>query len=315
MDEVRRYQHELAGARQRGDREGEKVALRELASYYAHCGQVELWVEHEKQALPIANEQGEHREVVEILNNIGFGCTDLDQNRLALQVLERALAYARAHDLRRHEGLVLVNLARVRCLADPNQGIATYHQAIDILRRFDEPSALLSSLGGIGWAEDKLGRPDRAIEWLERAVDLARQIEDQPSEGEMALQLALACGKTGQYKRAEEYLVEGISCFQSCGDMRQQAIGWDILATALSNQERLDDAAEALAQAREIFEALGMFEDVARCDHMRTSLGQKKALQETVDPVDRDVLACSIAQKSIWYDTMPTLRCETRTRH
>ena len=290
MDEISEYQHDLEAARRSGDREREKSALRSLASCHMRAGQLELWIEHEKQALPIANEQAAHHEVVEILNNIATGYIDLGQNRLALQVLERALARARAQNLRRHEGLTLVNLARASSVTDPNRGLSIYHQAHDILGQFDEPAAQLSALEGIAWAELKMEHYERAIEWLERAVDLARQIEDRRSEGELLSRLAMAYGEAGQHGRAEQCLLQSVSCFRISGDTRGQAIALATLATAFSNQDKLDDAAQALARAREIFEALGLPEDAEHCDHLLASLARKRALRETVDPVDRATL-------------------------
>jgi tetratricopeptide (TPR) repeat protein len=285
MDEISGYQRELDEARQSGDREREKSALRSLASCYAHARQLELWIEYEKQALPIAHEQGEHREVIEILNNIASGCIDSDQKRLALQVLERALARARAHDLRRHEGLTLVNLARAQSMTDPNQGLSTYYQALAILRQFDEPVAQLSALEGIAWAELKMEHHDRAIECLEQAVDLTKQTEDRQAEGEVSLRLATAYGEAGRHGRAEERLRQSVSCFRTSGDVRGQAIALTALGTACFNQDKFDDAARALTQAREIFATLGLPEDIERCDHMLADLAQKRARRESVDPM------------------------------
>jgi len=113
---------------------------------------------------------------------------------------------------------------------------------------------LLNNLGGI---EFLLGKPDQAVEHLKHAFAVALEIGRDEDAATAVSSLAQVHLRTGDSKRAEEQAMHALEIIGDREDMLDEVGNARlVLGRALLQQERLDDAETALAQAEDAFAQL-----------------------------------------------------------
>ena len=112
----------------------------------------------------------------------------------------------------------------------------------------------LNNLGGI---EFLLGKPDQAVEHLKHAFAVALEIGRDEDAATAVSSLAQVHLRTGDSKRAEEQAMHALEIIGDREDMLDEVGNARlVLGRALLQQERLDDAETALAQAEDAFAQL-----------------------------------------------------------
>ena len=79
----------------------------------------------------------------------------------------------------------------------------------------------------------------------------------------------------GQYGEATEYLQQQLTIAQEIGDRNGAAKALFNLGLVLEQLEQRQDALEAMAQARSLFQAMGLETDVAHCDQAIQRLSEQ----------------------------------------
>jgi tetratricopeptide (TPR) repeat protein len=113
---------------------------------------------------------------------------------------------------------------------------------------------LLNNLGGI---EFLLGKPEQAVEHLKHAFAVALEIGRDEDAATAVSSLAQVHLRTGDAKRAEEQAIHALEIIGDREDMLDEVGNARlVLGRALLQQERLDDAEAALAEAEDAFAQL-----------------------------------------------------------
>jgi tetratricopeptide (TPR) repeat protein len=155
------------------------------------------------------------------LANLGSACSDLGQNRRAIELLESALAIEREIGNQRGEGVVLNNLGLAYAnLSENRRAIEFYEPSLTIAREIGDAKGEASALSGLGHAYMALGKTHRAIEYHEKALVIDREIGDRRGEGRDLGSLGLGYAGLGETRRAIESYQQELVIDREIGDRR-----------------------------------------------------------------------------------------------
>ncbi len=70
----------------------------------------------------------------------------------------------------------------------------------------------------------------------------------------------------GEYQKASEFHQQSLAIFREIGDRGGEANAWFNLGVTYYKLKRISEAKEAILQARELYQALGLAGYVQKCD-------------------------------------------------
>jgi tetratricopeptide (TPR) repeat protein len=106
---------------------------------------------------------------------------------------------------------------------------------------------LLNNLGGLNFL---LGKPEDAIDYLKRAFSVALEVGSEPDAAQAVSSLAQVHLGAGAWSLAEEQARHALELLEGRPDFLDEAgNAWIVLGRALMEQDRLDDAHNAFAEA------------------------------------------------------------------
>lgn len=245
------FQKALDRARAEGDRLTEDGLLGNMGNILREMHRYDEAVDYLNQALLIANEIGDVRGRGLWLSNLGLVYDDLNQPREAIDVHRQAVAIARQlHDQR---GLAsrLGNLGNSCITAgDYGHALAAFEEATQIFEELGDREGLALRLGIVGNLYAEMGRTApqdedgtvflrTALQFYEKALKLAQELNDKPSQAEILRGMGNACGNLGDFDQAILYFKSASGLFAQLGLQDQRAyIQQNIdLATAYREQQ------------------------------------------------------------------------------
>jgi tetratricopeptide (TPR) repeat protein len=257
----------VTAARRLGDRAAEGIHVGTLGGTYRALGQAERAMEHYQQALVIAREIGDRGLEGDQLCNLGIAYRALGQVERAIEHYQQALAITREigaasaeHSAewthaRRSEGVNLGNLGNAyHDLGQVERAIEYLEQALAIARDIGDRSLEGNQLGNLGNAYKDMGQVKRAIEYLEQALAIAREIGDRSSEGNQLGNLGIAYHALGQVERTIEHLEQALAIARDIGDRGNEGICLGNLGEIYVGLGQADRARECLERALVILE-------------------------------------------------------------
>ena len=166
-----------------------------------------------------------------------------------------------------------------RILANLYEPLVAHWQPANPQEQFDYAWAWMS----LGIADQSLGKFRDAVSAYQRALEQVKAIGEasgtsealRASEGAALGNLGLAYLYQGQYGEATEYLQQQLTIAQEIGDRNGAAKALFNLGLVLEQLEQRQDALEAMAQARSLFQAMGLETDVAHCDQAIQRLSEQ----------------------------------------
>jgi tetratricopeptide (TPR) repeat protein len=109
-------------------------------------------------------------------------------------------------------------------LGEVQRAIEYYQQALEIAREIGDRRGEGADLGNLGNAYSDLGEVQRAIEYYQQALEIAREIGDRRGEGNHLGNLGLAYRDLGEVQRAIEYYQQALEIAREIGDRRNEGI-------------------------------------------------------------------------------------------
>jgi tetratricopeptide (TPR) repeat protein len=139
-------------------------------------------------------------------------------------------------------------------------------------------------LGNLGLAYSNLGQVEKAIEYHEDALAIAREIGDRRTEGNVLGNLGNAYSDLGQVEKAIEYHEDALVIAREIGDRRGEGADLGSLGLAYSNLGQVEKAIEyhedALVISREIGDRRGEGNRLGNLGNAYSHLGQvEKAIE------------------------------------
>ena len=178
------------------------------------------------------------RELGNALRNDGSNSRALDEFRIAYQVLT---ALPAGHEHHRYEADLLNQIGNTfDALGEPEQALASYQQAIDLLRQREQESDPLygALLNNIGLVHRRAGRLDEALSYMEPAVEHTRRILGEQSE-DYEVQLS-SLGRTlaqmGRFEQANDYLLRASAVGETLYGTDHPYYAWGLVNKARLRQ-------------------------------------------------------------------------------
>jgi tetratricopeptide (TPR) repeat protein len=113
----------------------------------------------------------------------------------------------------------------------------------------DNPQSHSAVLGNLGTAYLNMGQVEKAIEYHEQALVIAKEIGDRRGEGNAFGNLGNAYSILGQVEKAIEYHKQALVIAKEIGDRRNEGIWLGNLGSAYSNLGQVEKAIEYYEQA------------------------------------------------------------------
>lgn len=228
-----------------GDESGLAAALYEAAIAHSGLGELDAADPYLEEALDICSRLGGIRCMADVLNGMAFSQSWRGNMLRARELYEESLDLFRRLENDRGVASLLGNLGDLAAVAgDYERAIALSRQSLAILERLHDPQSIAWQLANIGSFEIKRGNIEAARPALRRALELAREHQDDWQSGncvDALARLALA-----QYEWVTAYrltlFADGI--FRSIGVPRQPPDERDRESVLDEAAMHLDDAGE-----------------------------------------------------------------------
>jgi len=172
--------------------------------------------------------------------------------------LQKALALARANDLKYLEGrsnLHLGNLARHR--SDWDGATGYYNAAIGLLGDPKHVHFKADALRGMGYVAWREGKIEEAVKLYQECLKLAEEIKDISLMGIIYIEFGNVYSDTGQSEKAEENYVKSIKILPKVHNLPQLARAYNNLGDVYLQRGDWAKAVEHFKKAGQIAERIG----------------------------------------------------------
>jgi tetratricopeptide (TPR) repeat protein len=120
-----------------------------------------------------------------------------------------------------------------------------------------QPKLCGQMLGTLGSAYDRLGQVEKAIEYCQQALDIAKEVGDRESEGALLGNLGVAYADLGQVEEAIEYYQQALVIQKDIGDRMGEGNKLGNLGSAYYHLGQVEKAIEYYQQALDISREIG----------------------------------------------------------
>ncbi|WP_396888880.1 tetratricopeptide repeat protein [Microcystis aeruginosa] len=270
-------QQSLAITREIGDRGGEAKSYNNLGNVYGSLGEYQKAIEFYQQSLAIEREIGDREGEAASYNNLGTVYGSLGEYQKAIEFYQQSLAIKREIGDRGGEATSYNNLGAVyNSLGEYQKAIEFYQQSLAIKREIGDRGGEANSYIGLGNVYYSLGEYPKAIEFHQQSLAITREIGDRGGEAESYNNLGAVYCSLGEYQKAIEFYQQSLAITREIGDRGVEANAWFNLGLTYYKLKRISEAKEAILQARELYQALGLAADVQKCDQAIRQLETRK---------------------------------------
>jgi tetratricopeptide (TPR) repeat protein len=194
---------------------------------------------------------GDRYGLSKALNQLGRLRRYQGDTRGALAAFQEAIALKRETGQAYGEAVTLYNLARLEAdRGHPREAIAAYEQAMEIYRaqgdRSGEEAWILEALGGV---YERDGRPAEALDHFQRALALARGLDNANLEAEALDRLGRLRLRLGQLFEALEALAAAVERYRAAGNFASEGLARFDLGALLVEVGEPEEAGKMLADA------------------------------------------------------------------
>lgn len=212
------------------------------------------------------------------LGLIGVINTALTDYQGAILAYEQSLEIFRETDQSFYEILIRQNVGSIYFdLAEYEKALESYHQTLELVENIGEENIVASplfllaktilqdsieefryrsittrTLSLIGRVHYARGEYDRAFEFADRALEMAKSTGDRPGEGIAIHRIGQIYHDRGQYPQARDYYQQSLQIKEEVGDRRGVAITFNSLALIHDELGEYEEALNLLEQALEI---------------------------------------------------------------
>ena len=247
----------LALRRDIADEAGESNALRSLSFLRWHQGRGREALACNERALAIDQKRGDDKSIVHDLTNLAAVLQSLDDMEGALAKLTEALTLEAAGDAF-HRMTIFYNIGNIHSkLFQYDEALKYYEEALRpcIDHRLYINQTLV--LGCIASMYQKQERLEESLQYYQQVVDISKRITYPQGCVNGLRGLADILLVRNQANEALPYLLESIAILGDLGDMANEAISWQIVASIYERyKDRWNEAAKAWDQVRKLAQRL-----------------------------------------------------------
>jgi tetratricopeptide (TPR) repeat protein len=243
------------------------ASLNSLAGIYYSLGEYQKAIEFYQQSLAITREIGDRGGEGKSYGNLGNVYDSLGEYQKAIEFYQQSLAITREIGDRGGEGKSYMGLGNVYySLGEYQKAIEFHQQSLAITREIGDRGGEGKSYMGLGNVYYSLGEYQKAIEFHQQSLAITREIGDRGVEGNSYNNLGNVYYSLGEYQKAIEFYQQSLAITREIGDRGGEASSWFNLGLTYYKLKRIAEAKEAILQARELYQALGLAGYVQKCD-------------------------------------------------
>jgi tetratricopeptide (TPR) repeat protein len=223
---------------------------------------------------------GQHEEELKLVSDIALALSQLREDHLAVDYLQKVLENARTKENKLEEANALANLATVWKNRSKSQCIRWSDEAAEIFRQLNykhwQAQALLQS----GLLRVETNEPDAGSDQIRLALAIYRKIGDGDGEARAVGTLGEAYRFLNRYDEALALFEEQLQIALKIRDRKRQITALGDKGVTLVKLGRYDEAVLAFNEARELGKLTGNHDDEAKA---LGSLGEAYALSGDID--------------------------------
>jgi len=137
------------------------------------------------------------------------------------------------------------------------KAIEYYEKALEIAREIGNKLGEGTALGNLGLVYGGLGKIKKAMEYYEKALEIAREIGNKLGEGAALANLGLIYGDLGEVKRAIEYYEKALEIAREIGNKSGEGTALGNLGLVYRDLGEVKKAMEYYEKALEIAQEIG----------------------------------------------------------
>lgn len=225
----------LTCARADNDRLTENGLLGNMGNILREMGQHEQAIHYLNEALLISQEVGDKRGRGIWLSNLGLVYDDLQQAHHAYEMHEQAAAIARQLYDQPNLALRLGHMGNsLVAMGQFQQALPHFEEAAELYDQLGRRQEMALRLGIIGnlyahigrlasTAEEAIPSFKQALDYYERTLIIAREMEDPVSEAELLRGIGRVLADAGQQQHAISYLEHSMALFEQLSQPQKAA--------------------------------------------------------------------------------------------
>ena len=199
-------------------------SLNRLCSISAFQGDASHAFAYCNKALRLSRETTDRRGEAQALNNIGEAQSFTDMKQ-ALASFQQALALLKAHEDRKLQAHLLTNIGYIYTdWSDVHEAASYYNQALAIWSVTGDLSGEARTTNALGVLHSKLGEKQKALTEHTRARELFRTIGNRPGELTAITGLGYVYDSMGQKRRALEQYTEALAISRAVGQREGEMV-------------------------------------------------------------------------------------------
>jgi DNA-binding SARP family transcriptional activator len=183
--------------------------------------------------------------------------TRVNYRENSLELFEGALGSARARGSKRGEAACLTNIA----LTLRDRGLykevgELLRRAIELSREIDDEPTIAYLYANLGISHIRAGQLPQADDTFTRAREIAIRLDDQQAYAAFTNNLGVVASRSGKLDAASKYFAEALGAYQEVGFRQGEAITYVNFGEAHLLAGEVSEAFEVLTRARDIAQAI-----------------------------------------------------------
>jgi CHAT domain-containing protein/uncharacterized protein HemY len=255
------------------DRSNEAKTLTNLGQIYRSLRDSPKAIAYYQQALDITIQIGDRQSQSNVLNSLGNVYNFLGQKQKAIEFYQQSLAIADqtsesvCANLPKDKSCVVIRdiqRSSLNGLGNVHNSLGQYQKAIDfyqqslaIAKQMGKRQWESLALGNLGNTYDSIGQHQKAIELFHQSLAIARQISDRDGEGTILLSLGNAYNSLGKYQEAINFYQQSLVIAKQLRDQKSVGSALGNLGSTYNSLGQYQKAIEFFQQSLVIDQKLG----------------------------------------------------------
>jgi CHAT domain-containing protein/Tfp pilus assembly protein PilF len=182
-------------------------------------------IEKYKESLPLWRTAGDSHKEGNVLYQLGFIHSALNEWAVARRYYDQSLSLARAHGYRREEAVVLRRIAGIEsALGTIDNALALFAEALEVCQADRNKRGEAETLNDTGAVLFASGEIRKAVAFYRRAFEVYHTIKDAPGQATTLNNLAISFTRLGEYQMALDHYAQALAIKRQIGDLRGEAV-------------------------------------------------------------------------------------------
>lgn len=253
---IHQQKQSLKTAIDRGDRQGQEIALARLGRVYYGMGEFQKAIDYQKERLKLAKKLDNAYGQMMALKQLGRAYYALGDYRQTIECYQQfGQLYSQEYQEKR---LVLGNIGLAYYnLGDFDSAIAHLEQHLQLAVEINDQEGMKEGFLHLGLVYQSQGNLVKAVNYFHQSLAVAKELADILGEGQAVGSLGNVCTELGTNIRGLKYQKKHLRIAQDLGDYWEKGAAFNNLGVTYLRMGRKSPALKQYRQALNIFEEIG----------------------------------------------------------